>query len=505
MGKKEFNRKKIDQMVTRYFFLLLTLSFIAISCEDASEEFAFGVLEGVVIDAQTQVPIVNALISTNPASQSTMTDADGRFVLEELEARDYVVTAKRFGYGSGIENVNVRKDKISKVIVQLELSDQALGSVDISNPMPADNEEVDYANPIFRWKSSIVGDDVVFHLKVYGSNSATPIVEVDQITDTFYVANELDYGMAHLWQVVAKKNDQLVGQSPVWSFMTSSMSTFPFILVKGQPAKKIYIASDKEEESPRLLTTNTVENLFPRVNRNTDEILFSAVEEGFSRLFIMSDKGGDVKRVSTMKVAGYHNEGVGFCWSPTGNQMLFCQYNKLYRINKDGSGLFTVSTAPAGRNYVFVDWSGIADKIVVQTRGVNIYDSEVYLMNPDGSGMTRIIDNGDGRTEYPTFSIDGKYVIFTHDDADVNDPYGRMYDSRIKTYEIATSIITDITGNAKADGTNDLQPRYSPDGSKIIFVNTSNTGTGQKDIYVMDANGGNRVLYFEDAEMPEWR
>ncbi|WP_439184215.1 carboxypeptidase-like regulatory domain-containing protein [Carboxylicivirga taeanensis] len=492
-------------MVIRYFFLFVAFSFIATSCEDANDEFALGVLEGVVIDAQTQTPIVNALISTNPASQSTMTDAEGRFVLEELEAGDYVVTAKRFGYDSGLENVKIRKDKISKVIVQLELSDEALGSVNISNPIPADNQEDIDVSCVFRWKSSIVDEDLVFQLTVYGSDSATPIFEVDQIADTFFVADELDYGKAHLWQVVAKKNEQLLGQSPVWSFMTSSMPAFPFIFVKGQSEKKIYAAPAKGEENHRLLKVTTLQNSFPRVNRHTDEILFSAVEDGSSKLFVLNEQGGDAKRVSSLEIGGNHSKGIGFCWSPTGEHVLFCHYDKLYRINKDGSGLFKVSTAPAGRNYVFVDWSGIADKIVVQTRGVNIYDSEIYLMNPDGTDMVPIVENEDGRTEYPTFSIDGKYVIFTHDHANVNDPYGRMYDSRIKVFELATSAVTDISYKEKADGTNDLQPRYSPDGSQIIFVNTPNTGTGQKNIYVMDVDGENRELYFENAEMPEWR
>ncbi|MCG8581271.1 MAG: hypothetical protein MI866_15220, partial [Bacteroidales bacterium] len=176
-----------------------------------------------------------------------------------------------------------------------------------------------------------------------------------------------------------------------------------------------------------------------------------------------------------------------------------------YRINKDGSGLFTVSTAPAGRNYVFVDWSGQAGKIVVQTRGVNIYDSEIYLMNPDGSELTEIISNVDGRTENPNFSVDGRYVVYTHDNANVNDPFGRMFDSRIFAYELSSSTSVDISGAHKGQGTNDLQPSYSADGSQIIFVNTSNTGNGQKDIYVMDLDGENRELYFENAEMPEWR
>lgn len=253
------------------------------------------------------------------------------------------------------------------------------------------------------------------------------------------------------------------------------------------------------------MTNETILNRFPRANPVTDEVIYSATYNSQNYIFLTYGEDQVTKRISPLPVDGNHHSGAGFCWSPTGDQVLFCHYDKLYRINKDGSGLFSVSTAPAGRNYVFVDWTQHSNKIVVQTRGVNIYDSEVYLMNHDGSDQTLIVDNADGRTEWPSFSIDGKHVVYTHDNANVDDPYGRMFDSRIFTYNISSGEVHDLSGGNKVNGTNDLQPIYSPDGSQMIFVNTSNTGTGQKDIYVMDVDGSNRELYFENAEMPEWR
>jgi TolB protein len=387
----------------------------------------------------------------------------------------------------------------------LEDGDLAANTVKFADPSPSQSQE-DVGVPVtFSWNYTGVSDssEVSFELSVYTNESEGPIIEVGELTDTFYIAENLSYSKKHFWTLTAKKNDEKIGQSELWNFNTISSSSLPFLFTSVEDAN-IYLSGEKEG-SKHLLTQETISNNFPRANPVTDEVIYSATYNSQNYIYLVYGEEQVTKRVSPLPVDGNHNSGAGFCWSPTGDQILFCHYDKLYRINKDGSGLFTVSTAPDGRNYVFVDWSGQAGKIVVQTRGVDIYDSEIYLMNPDGTDLNMIVSNVDGRTESPSFSVDGKLVIYTHDNANVNDPYGRMFDSRIYSYEIASATVTDISGNNKTNGTNDLQPTYSPDGSKIIFVNTSNTGTGQKNIYVMDADGANRELYFENAEMPEWR
>lgn len=493
--------------MTRYFTKSIVTLFIIgalASCEEAVVSDNYGTIYGVIESKVDGIPLEGALISTNPASRSIKTDADGKFVLEELEAGDYVVTASKHEYANGSAAVKVRKDKVTELVIQLEDGDLAPNIVKFSRPTPSENQE-DVGVPItFSWAYTGVSDssDISFELEVRTPESVEPVIFVEDLVDTFYVAQHLSYSKNHTWTVIAKKNDEKIGQSDFWNFRTVSSASLPFLFVEPDNAH-IYLSSDKGGARHRM-THETILNSFPRANPVTDEVIFSASYNSKNHIYLTYGEEQITKRISPLPVDGNHHSGEGFSWSPTGDQVLFCHYDKLYRINKDGSGLFTVSTAPAGRNYVFVDWSERAGKIVIQTRGVNIYDSEIYLMNPDGTSMTRIVDNLNGRTESPTFSSDGKYVVYTHDNANVNDPYGRMFDSRLYKYDIATGSKTEISGT-KPNGTNDLQPRVSPDGSKIIFVNTSNTGTGQKDIYVLDLATGNRELYFENAEMPEWR
>lgn len=494
--------------MTRYIInsvVALSMVVALVSCEEAVVSDNYGTISGVIESKVEGIPLEGALISTNPASLSIKTDAEGKFVIEELEAGDYVVTAAKHEYASGSAAVKVRKDKVTELVIQLEDGDLAANTVKFSSPTPSANQE-DVGVPItFSWAYTGVSDssDISFELEVRTPESVEPVIFVEDLVDTFYVAEHLSYSKNHTWTVIAKKNEEKIGQSDFWNFRTVSSASLPFLFVQPDDAH-IYLSADKSGARHRM-THETILNGFPRANPVTDEVIFSASYNSKNHIYLTYGEEQITKRISPLPVDGNHHSGEGFCWSPTGDQVLFCHYDKLYRINKDGSGLFTVSTALAGRNYVYVDWSDRAGKIVIQTRGVNIYDSEIYLMNPDGTGMTRIVDNLNGRTESPTFSRDGKYVVYTHDNANVNDSYGRMFDSRIYSYEIASGSKADISGSGKVNGTNDLQPRYSPDGSKLIFVNTSNTGTGQKDIYVLNLSTGKRELYFENAEMPEWR
>ncbi len=57
----------------------------------------------------------------------------------------------------------------------------------------------------------------------------------------------------------------------------------------------------------------------------------------------------------------------------------------------------------------------------------------------------------------------------------------------------------------KPAGTNDLEPRYSPTGANLVFTNTDNTGTGQRNVYTANADGRNRKVLIQQAEMPYWR
>ena len=95
-------------------------------------------------------------------------------------------------------------------------------------------------------------------------------------------------------------------------------------------------------------------------------------------------------------------------------------------------------------------------------------------------------------------------MLFSWDVEGFNSDDGRQLNAHI--YTLTTSLPQDTTdlSEGKEAGTNDILPKYSPDGAWIIFVNVNNTGLGPKNVWVMDNEGGSRSPIIEDATTPFW-
>jgi TolB protein len=76
-------------------------------------------------------------------------------------------------------------------------------------------------------------------------------------------------------------------------------------------------------------------------------------------------------------------------------------------------------------------------------------------------------------------------------------------DAHVFRYHLESKQVTDISDN-KDDGTNDLHPRFSPNGAFIIFENSSNEPGAAKSIWIMKRDGQQRQLLVENAEIPDW-
>jgi len=71
-------------------------------------------------------------------------------------------------------------------------------------------------------------------------------------------------------------------------------------------------------------------------------------------------------------------------------------------------------------------------------------------------------------------------------------------------YDFASNTSTDYS-IYKVDGTNDLDPRFSPNEAKIIYVNTSNDNISERKVFTTNINDVEiRNQLFENAMMPDW-
>ena len=122
--------------------------------------------------------------------------------------------------------------------------------------------------------------------------------------------------------------------------------------------------------------------------------------------------------------------------------------------------------------------------------GYAAFHNEIYVMNADGSGQTRLASNS--ATDYqPAWSPNGSKIAFASD-----------RDGNFEVYVMNAdgSGQTRLTSNP-AD---DFYPAWSPDGSRIAFTSERD---GNGEVYVMNADGsGLTKLTSNSAEdyYPDW-
>ena len=113
-------------------------------------------------------------------------------------------------------------------------------------------------------------------------------------------------------------------------------------------------------------------------------------------------------------------------------------------------------------------------------------DSEIFTINPDGTGLKQLTTNtGDDRE--PTLSPDGQKIAYTSQGDPTSNPGG--------DYEVYLMNAADGSGqtNLSNSGATDGTPVFSPDGQKIAYeshhIQTSNP-EGDSEVYLMRASDG---------------
>lgn len=186
-------------------------------------------------------------------------------------------------------------------------------------------------------------------------------------------------------------------------------------------------------------------------------------------------------------------------WSPDGTTIAFESFrddgSEAYLMNADGTGVtrLTFNGPPEDRG---TNWSADGSQIVFHStrfpaeEGTGHSSFEVFLMNADGSDQTRLTENN-FQDSLADISPQGRIVFNSFRDGD-----HEIYDMN--------SDGTDQRRLTSSPG-EDAHPIYSPDGSKIVFHSRR---TGPLNIFVMDADGGNvtQITHGETlhAYFPVW-
>jgi 6-phosphogluconolactonase (cycloisomerase 2 family) len=188
-------------------------------------------------------------------------------------------------------------------------------------------------------------------------------------------------------------------------------------------------------------------------------------------------KLGNYKGPAAAKSNGVYVIDKGSIFDKTlaiGPKIVFTSYdngnNEIYIMNADGTGQTRLTNNPTADDYP--SFSPDGSKIIFASNRDGNW--EIYIMNIDGSGQTRLTNTPEF-DEYPCFSPDGTKIAFTS-------THGANYEIYIMNADGTGK--TRLTNNPASDNC----PSFSPDGTKIAFMSTRDIG-GNTEIYVMNADG----------------
>jgi TolB protein len=474
---------QLFQLITCLLLIMLTSK-----CTDEKiTPHGSGIIDGKVLYEKDLSPVANVEVYTNPQSHMVITDSTGSFLLENVTAGDYTLIARKREYFTYTTTLKVNVNSNIQVVIKLDQRpEETVIPVFSGSFFPTSNQNNISVSTHISWQLEKLPDDVDFRLKLYESGHSSPYIK-KEVRDTFAIVNGLKFGTTYWWQVTAESSFGLV-HSDVQTFSTSPFPHDFLLYAKKVDGISQIFVSDLEFGPDVRITYNNFHSWRPVANPQGNKIAFISTREIGPQLYTMGLNGGEIRRVTNIPLGGFYNKSVGFSWLPGGEELVFTAYNSLYVINHDGTGLRHLTSLPETRHFRDVDWSPVSARIVAITAGSDYYDAEVILMNTDGSGKKVLLDNVPGALGDPVFSIDGNSIIYTHDVSEYSFDPRRQLDARIFRYNLKTGEITGLSGN-KQSGTNDLFPRFSPDGSRLFFVNARNTIGARKDLWMIRASG----------------
>ena len=493
-----------------FTYLLIICTILVTGCsEDTLGEEIKGAVSGKVISKATNEPLENVKISTSPASSTVFSDEAGEFLLEGVLIGDYSVKAEMEGYSTAFEAVNVTAETTSTVA--FELSKSGANNKKPLTPIlgsPEDNAtQVDV--PVqFTWSSSDPdNDELTYELQLRNSINEE-VLTFSEITDTTYTVENLNWGSKYFWQVKVSDevNDPVL--SPLKSFTTSNMPNNRILFTRTINGNSVIFARDPEGEEYRL-TSETYNSFRPRKNNSSNKIAFLRTVGAETHLFTMDPDGSNQKQVtSAIPVNAFKMAQVDFDWADDGSALVYPNYRNLFKINATGGGLKLIYQTSNGDFISEVAVGENEQTIALITNNSNGYDADLFTINFEGQVQEQILNNVTGAIGGLDLSVTGNLLLYTHDVSGYeNDSYRRL-NSQLFVYNLSTGQTTNYSIE-KEDGTNDLDPKFSPNEASIIFENTSNDGISQKDILTLRMedyldNIDRRELIIENATMPDW-
>jgi Tol biopolymer transport system component len=237
-----------------------------------------------------------------------------------------------------------------------------------------------------------------------------------------------------------------------------------FTMYDGNDFEIFVMNPDGSDRTP--LTDNDYDDSSPAWSADGMKIVFLSDRDGDIEIFVMNADGTNQIQLTFNDEYDYDP-----AWSPDGAKIVFRRSGALpgiYVMNSDGSGETRITTSSDDETPV---WSPDGSKIAFSRWDTNDWD--IWVMNPDGSGQDQITPEGDDANDQePDWSPDSSRIVFRR--------WGGVESSGLFVINADGTGLTRLTSNS------DNMPAWSPDGTKIVF---DKGGEGSATLYLMNSDG----------------
>lgn len=487
-----------------FFILMLSLSY---SCsEETIDDSGFGTVKGRVVAAVTFEPIANARVSSNPNTSAVFTDVDGYFRIENVPTGDYAFEARKDGFIAKFESGTVLKELETELVFELEPIEEINQSPTVPELLtPLDNAENLSLNVNLTWESTDAEDDELTYKIILRNDITNEVIIYEDITTPSYTLTGLNYSTKYFWQVSVSDGINTDVNSLIRSFRTLEFPNARYLLTRKIADNNVIFTAD--DAGNELQITSAATNSFrPRKNIAANKIAFLRTTGGQAHIYTMNPDGSNVFKVTVgIPATGFNLDHYNFSWKSNGSQLIYSNFDKLYKINADGSGLELIFQTPNGKLISECDWSIDSSIIALKVNNLIGYETEVYVINATGTIVENVISGTLGAISGLHLSVTNNKLIFTRDITGFESFDYRQLDTRIFQYDFITDAITEINVQKPA-GFIDTDVRYSPTEADLLFMSTANDGISQKNIFKYTIGiSGSRIQLFDNAIMPDWK
>jgi Tol biopolymer transport system component len=220
------------------------------------------------------------------------------------------------------------------------------------------------------------------------------------------------------------------------------------------------------------------------------KILFVSNRDGNDEIYSMNTDGSNTVRLTYNTV----QDGRA-AWSANGQHIAFVSgaagARDIFVMNANGQGLRNVSNTPTA-DEDWVEWSPKGNSLIFSSNRDGNY--EIYTSDMDGDEVVRLTYRTATYDGWGTYSPDGSRIAFQ---SNLGATAGSV---EVFVMNADGSGITRLTNSPALD----QMPAWSPDGSKIAFMSSRD---GNPEIYTMNADGTNQTRLTNNGALdarPSW-